>query len=88
MIVTLPPFLSANKLIVTPAIGLLTDRSVLDTLVPSQDEVDLIFDHPVKAFLDPTAVAGENLAPIGSEQWGWESELHVRCHLPHELLEV
>jgi len=39
-------------------------------------EVDLIFDHPVKGFLDPTIAAGENLAPIGSEKWVWESELH------------
>jgi len=75
-IVTLPPFISVKKIIVTPTIALLSDPSVLDALVPSQDEVDLIFDHPVKAFLDPTIVAGENLAPIGSEQWEWESEFH------------
>lgn len=77
-VVTLPPFLSAKKLIVTPTVGLLTDPSILNTLVPCQDEVDLIFDHPLKAFLDPTTVAGENLAPIGSEQWRWESEHYVR----------
>ena len=79
-VITLPPFLSVKKLIVTPIIGVLTDPSVLNTLVPSQDEVDLIFDHPVKAFLDPTVAAGENLAPIGSEQWMWASELHVWSH--------
>jgi len=75
-VTTLPPFLSAKHLIVTPIIGLLTDLSVLDALVPSQDEVSLIFEHPLKAFLDPTIVAGEKLAPMGSEQWVWESELH------------
>ena len=76
-VIALPPFISAKKLIVIPTIGLLTDPSVLDTLVPCQDEVDLIFDHPLKAFLDPTIVAGEKLAPIGSEHWAWASELHV-----------
>jgi hypothetical protein len=84
-VATLPPFLSAKKLIVTPIVGLLTDPSVIDTLIPCQDEVDLIFDHPLKAFLDPTIVAGESLAPIGSEQWVWESEFHVRQHLFHEF---
>ena len=87
-VVTLPPFVSAKKLIVTPTIGLLTDPSVLNALVPSQDEVDLIFDHPVKAFLDPAIVTGENLAPIGSEQWMWASELYVRQHRFLELLEM
>jgi len=75
-VTTLPPFISLKKLIVTPTVGLLTDPSVLDTLVPCEDEVNLIFDHPVKAFLDPNIVAGENLSPIGSEQWRWNSELH------------
>ena len=76
-VITLPPFVSQKKLIVTPTIALLTDPSVLDTLVPSQAEVDLIFNHPVEAFLDPTIVSGEDLAPIGSERWRWKSELHV-----------
>ena len=76
-VITLPPFLAVKKLIVSPIVGLLTDPSVLNTLVPCKDEVDLIFDHPVEAFLDPTIVAGEDLAPIGSEQWRWESELYV-----------
>ena len=80
-IITLPPFMAIMNLIVTPTVALLTNPSVLDALVPSQDEVDLIFDHPLKAFLDPTIVAGENLAPIGSEQWEWDSELHVCKHL-------
>ena len=77
-VITLPPFISVKKLIVTPTVALLTDPSVLNTLVPSQDEVDLIFDHPVKAFLDPTIVAGENLTPIGSEHWMWASEFYVQ----------
>jgi len=75
-VVTLPPFISAKKLIVTPTVALLTELSVFDALVPFEDEVDLIFDHPVKAFLDPNIVARENLAPMGSDQWVWESELH------------
>lgn len=76
-VATLPPFLSAKGLIVTPTIGLLIDPSVILALVPCQDEVDLIFDHPLKAFLDPSVVVGENLVPIGSEKWKWLSELHV-----------
>lgn len=84
----LPPFISSKKLVVTPSVALLTDLSVLNTLVPSRDEVDLIFDHPLKAFLDPTVVAGENLVPIGSDQWASESELHVRQHLIHKFPEA
>jgi len=75
-VTTLPPFVSAKKLIVTPTVALLVEPSVLDTLIPGQGEVDLIFYHPVKGFLDPTVVAGEKLAPKGSEQWRWESEFH------------
>ena len=81
-VTTLPPFISLKKLIVTPTVGLLTDPSVLDTLVPCEDEVDLIFDHPVEAFLDPTIVAGESLSPMGSEQWRWNSVFHVCHYLP------
>ena len=84
-VTTLPPFVSAKKLIVTPTIALLAEPSVLKTLIPGQGEVDLIFDHPVRAFLDPTVVAGDKLAPKGSEQWKWESELHVRQQFFHEL---
>lgn len=84
---TLPPFISVKGLIVTPTVALLTDPSVLNTLVPCQDEVDLIFDHPLKAFLDPTIVARENLAPIGSEQWVWETELYV-CQDVHKSPEA
>lgn len=84
-VTTLPPFISARKLIVTPIVGLLTDPSVLNTLVPCQHEVDLIFDHPVKAFLDPTIVAGETLAPKGSERWVWESELYVCRYIFHSF---
>ena len=87
-VATLPPFISAKKLVVTPTIALLLDPSVLNTLIPGQGEVDLIFDHPVKAFLDPTVVAGEKLAPKGSEQWRWESELHVGQYFFHEFLDV
>jgi len=87
-VIKLPPFITPKKVIVTPIIGMLADPSVLNTLVPSQDEVDLIFDHPVKAFLDPIVVAGENLAPMGSEQWMWASELYVRSHRFAEFPEM
>ncbi|KAF9790914.1 NUDIX hydrolase domain-like protein [Thelephora terrestris] len=75
-VVTLPPFFSSRKYIVTPTVAVLTDPSLLNTLAPLQGEVDTIFDHPVKAFLDPTIVPGENVSPVDPGQWVRESEFH------------
>ena len=64
---------------------MLTGLAILDTLVPFRDEVDLIFDYPVKIFLDPTLVAGENLVLMGSERWMWESEYRVRQKISFQI---
>lgn len=61
----------------TPVVALLTDLSVLDNLTPSEGEVDVIFDHPLEAILDPALSASENLVPIQSEHWPSDAEFHV-----------
>lgn len=48
---TMPPFPSLYKLIVTPVIALLSDTSILQSLVANPSEVDEIFDHPLEASL-------------------------------------
>ncbi|TBU54543.1 NUDIX hydrolase domain-like protein [Dichomitus squalens] len=73
---TLRPYIASSKLLVTPVVALLTDLSILDTLVPSPGEVDRIFDHPLEAILDPSLAAKENLAPKGSEDWPYEDDFH------------
>ncbi|KAI0749861.1 NUDIX hydrolase domain-like protein [Daedaleopsis nitida] len=73
---TLRPYIASSKLLVTPVVSLLTDLSVLDTLVPSPGEVDRIFEHPLEAVLDPPLAAKENLAPKGSEDWVYEDDFH------------
>lgn len=78
---TLRPYIASSKLLVTPVVALLTDLSVLDTLVPSPGEVDRIFEHPLEAILDPSLAATDNLAPKGSEDWVYEDEYHV-CRTP------
>ncbi|KIP11044.1 hypothetical protein PHLGIDRAFT_64468 [Phlebiopsis gigantea 11061_1 CR5-6] len=65
----LRPFVAYTKLLVSPVVALLTDLSLLDNLVPAQGEVDVIFDHPLEAFLEPSLSAGENLVDINSELW-------------------
>ncbi|CUA78133.1 rhomboid-like protein [Rhizoctonia solani] len=58
----LEPFLSGNNLIVTPVVVLIKDQSLKPKLNPP--EVDLLFTHPLRAFLyeDPPA----SLFPLGS----------------------
>ncbi|KZP00649.1 hypothetical protein CALVIDRAFT_544186 [Calocera viscosa TUFC12733] len=72
----LPPFLSQFKLIVTPCVSLLTDPSLLDTLVPNAGEVEWCFYHPLEAMLYPEIIANEQLAKKGGEDWPYEEELH------------
>ena len=56
---------------------------MLEALRAEPSEVARIFDHPLEALLDPELVRGEEgLVPIGSEDWPYEEELHVRlCDL-------
>ena len=61
----------------TPVVAVLTDLSVLDELKPSAGEVDLIFDHPLEAILDPSLSASERLVAINSEQWPSDAEFYV-----------
>lgn len=74
----LRPFVSLNKLLVTPVVAFLEDPSVLGGLTASQHEVARIFDHPIRGFLDPNVVERDDLVPIGSEDWPYDEELHVR----------
>ena len=70
-------FISASGLLVTPVVALLTDRSILDTLIPSEGEVAAIFDHPLEAILEPTLSATENLVALQSEHWPSDAEYYV-----------
>ncbi|KII89627.1 hypothetical protein PLICRDRAFT_174482 [Plicaturopsis crispa FD-325 SS-3] len=72
----LEPFLSKSLLLVTPVVAILTDVSVLDTLVASPSEVDLIFDHPLEALLDPSLAANEPLVSKRSSDWPFDEDLY------------
>ncbi|KAI0346222.1 hypothetical protein BDW22DRAFT_1323188 [Trametopsis cervina] len=72
----LRPFVSASKLLVTPVVALLTNLDHLDRLTPSEGEVDVIFDHPLEAILDPPLSAKEKLVEIGSSDWPAEQEFY------------
>ncbi|KAJ7634545.1 NUDIX hydrolase domain-like protein [Roridomyces roridus] len=75
-VATLEPFISLHRLVVTPIIALLTDPTLISTLRASQDEVSLIFSHPLEAILDPSILLKETLAAAGTEDWIYETELH------------
>jgi len=76
---TLEPFMSPNRVLVTPVIAFLDDISVLEELRAEPREVACIFDHPLEALLDPDLLrdSEEKLVPLGSEHWPYETELHV-----------
>lgn len=78
----LRPFVALTRLLVTPVVALLTDVSVLDQLSPSEGEVDVIFDHPLEAMLEPPLSAQEQLVQINSELWPYDAEFYVRA-IPH-----
>ncbi|KAG2030434.1 NUDIX hydrolase domain-like protein [Suillus americanus] len=80
-ITTLPPFLSASQLLVTPVVVLFPNTSpnfsshpILTSLTPSLTEVDRIFDHPLEAMLDPRLLLnkGESLVDVG-EDWPYDA---------------
>lgn len=75
---TLEPYISQHKLLVTPVIAFLSHPDVVTRLIPSLGEVAHIFSHPLEALLDPTLAKSDELAPIGSENWPYDSEFHVR----------
>lgn len=67
-------------MLVTPVVSLLTDLSVLDHLHPCEGEVDLIFDHPLEAILEPSLSVNEPLVPLNSELWPSDIEYYVRIY--------
>ncbi|KAH9846233.1 NUDIX hydrolase domain-like protein [Lenzites betulinus] len=73
---TLRPYISSAKLFVTPVVALLTEPSILETLVPCPGEVDRIFSHPLPAVLDPHLASKENLAEKGSPDWIYEEDYY------------
>jgi hypothetical protein len=85
---TLEPFLSLFKVVVTPVVAYLDDVSVLEALRAEPSEVARIFDHPLEALLDPELAREEGLVPIGSEDWPYEEELHVRLYDLSHLIPV
>lgn len=76
----LRPFLSLYRLVVTPVVAWLSDLNIILLLKRSESEVERIFEHPLKAILDPSKVDNSTLVPKGNEDWPYEDELHV-CHL-------
>ncbi len=67
-----------HKLLVTPVLAFLSKPELITTLVPAQAEVSHIFSHPLRALLNPTLSITEDLVAIGSENWPYETEFHVR----------
>ncbi len=65
-------------MVVTPVVAYLDDVSVLEELRAAPGEVSRIFDHPLEALLDPGLAREEGLVPLGSDDWPYEAELHVR----------
>ena len=76
----LRPFIAWTRsfVLVTPVVSLLTDPSVVSTLRPAESEVDLIFDHPLAAILDPHLSKSEPLVELNSELWPSSDPFYVR----------
>lgn len=73
----LRPFMAYTRLLVSPVVAFLTEISVLHRLVPSEGEVEVIFDHPLEAFLDPHLSEQEDLVVIGSALWPSDEQFYV-----------
>ncbi|KAF9010051.1 NUDIX hydrolase domain-like protein [Cyathus striatus] len=65
-----------HKLLVSPVVAILTQSSVLEGLKASEEEVDCIFTHPLKAILQPDLAKSEPLVPTGSSDWPFEEDYH------------
>ncbi|KAI0085266.1 NUDIX hydrolase domain-like protein [Irpex rosettiformis] len=74
----LRPFIAWTRslVLVTPVVSFLTDFSVLENLRPCESEVDIIFDHPLEAILEPSLSASEPLVPLNSELWPSDIEYY------------
>ncbi len=66
-------------------VAILLDVNILNKLKASEHEVSRIFSHPLQAFLDPTLAASEKLVEKGTDDWIYETELHVPRHLTYLL---
>ena len=75
-------------MLVTPVIAFLDDISILEELRAAPREVARIFDHPLEALLDPELLrdSEERLVPLGSEDWPYETDLHVSFPLAYFFL--
>jgi coenzyme A diphosphatase NUDT7 len=76
----LEPVFSTSMFTVTPVIAILTNPSILDNLKPAEREVAKIFDHPLRAILDPELASNEALVSKGSDDWPYDTEYHVSYH--------
>ncbi len=58
----------------------LSDPTIIDDLIPSPDEVDLIFDHPLKGCLEGELHGKDvdDLVEKGGEWWPHTEDFHVR----------
>ena len=74
----LQPQLSKYGLLVTPVVAFLSDVRLLDSLTPCEGEVDAIFEHPLKALLDPSLSLTLPLSKKGSEDWPYDDDVYVR----------
>jgi hypothetical protein len=83
---TLERFVSQYGVLVTPVVALLDDVSVLEELRAAPGEVARIFDHPLEALLDPELARGEPLVSLGSEDWPYGMELHVRLSIMFTII--
>ena len=64
-------------MLVAPVVALLTDTNILNELKPSPEEVDLVFDHPFEAILEPSLAVAEPLVDLNSELWPSDIEFYV-----------
>jgi peroxisomal coenzyme A diphosphatase NUDT7 len=76
----LDPFVSSSKIFVTPVVAVLTNLAILNHLKAAKSEVAKIFEHPLRAILDPNLIQGEILVPEGSEDWPFQTRFYVRAN--------
>jgi coenzyme A diphosphatase NUDT7 len=73
----LDPVVSSLRIFVTPVLAVLSNLAILDNLKAAKAEVAKIFEHPLRAILDPKLIEGEILVPEGSEDWPFQTRFHV-----------
>lgn len=83
----LRPFIAWTRsfVLVTPVVALLTDLSVLEDLRAAPGEVDLIYDHPLEALLDPQLSKAEPLVDLNSELWPSGDPFYVGSYITAQV---